>query len=129
MEFHLFKNAKIEEVLSSYKTIQNGEEQEDIVPEELKVKEIDLHPGVRVRKRGIHQKGTKIYSGRPDIDPNKPLVLSVVSQSKWLKDKKYVQDYAVVVKIRHEGRIDIYNRIKQQIREKIEQRLRINEAY
>lgn len=121
MEFHLFKNAEIQEVLKGYGTIQVGEEMQDIVPEELKIKEIDLHPGVRLRKRGIHQKGIKIYSGKPGINPDKPLVVAVVSQSKWLKDERYLQDYAVVVTIRHSAQIDIYNRI----REKIQQRIRI----
>jgi hypothetical protein len=119
MEFHLFKNMEIQEVLRSYGTIQIAEDLGDIVPEELKVKEIDLHPGVRVRKRGIHQKGIKIYSKKPGIDGDKHLVLAVVSQNKWLKDKEYIQDYAVVVKIRHEMRIEIYNRIKQQIRVRV----------
>ena len=121
MEFHLFKNMQIQEVLIRYKTIQIGEDMEDIVPEELKVKRIDLHPGVRIRKKGIHQKGIKIYSKKPDINPDKPLVVAVASQSKWLKDESYLQDYAVVVTIRHSAQIDIYNRI----REKIQQRIRI----
>lgn len=119
MEFHLFKNMEIQEVLRGYGTIQIAEDLGDIVPEELKVKEIDLHPGVRLRKRGIHQKGIKIYSKKPGIDVGKPLVLAVVSQNKWLKDKEYLQDYAVVVKIRHEMRIEIYNRIRSQIRVRV----------
>lgn len=119
MEFHLFRNAEIQEVLGGYKAIQISEELEEIVPQELKVKEIDLHPGVRTRKRGIHQKGIKVYSNRPDIDSEKPLVLAVLSQSKWLKDIEYLQNYSVVVMIRHEARIDIYNRIRQQIQSRI----------
>jgi hypothetical protein len=119
MEFHLFKNAEIEEVVSGYKTIQIGDELEDRVPKKLKVKEIGLHPGVELRKKGIHQKGVKIYSKRPDIDPDKPIVLAIISRSKWLKSKDYLQDYAAVVKIRHKARIDIYNRIKERIRPRV----------
>ena len=119
MGFHLFKNAEIEEVVRGYDAIQIDYELEDIVPEELKVKEIDLHPGVRLRKKGIHQKGAKIYSKRPDIDPDKPLVLAVISRSKWLKSKKYLQDHAVVVRVRHEARINLYSRIKGRIRPRV----------
>ena len=128
MEFHLFRNSTTEEVAYYYETLlKKGitEEMEDIMPGELKLREMDLHPGVRLRKKGIHQKGIKIYSRRPDINPDKPLVLAVVSQSKWLKDKEYPQDYAVVVKIRHKAKIDVYNLIKQQIEERIVQRVRI----
>ena len=119
MEFHLFKNAEIEKVLRGYKTIQFLDEIGELVPQELEVKEIGLHPGVELRKKGIHQKGAKIYSQRPDIDPDKPLVLAVISRSKWLKSKDYLQDYAVVVRIRHEARIDLYNRIKERIRPRV----------
>jgi len=121
MEFHLFRNSTTEEVAYYYETLlEKGitEEMEDIMPKELKLKEIDLHPRVRLRKKGIHQKGIKIYSRRPDINPDKPLVLAVVSQSKWLKDKEYLQDYAVVVEIRHKAKIDIYNLIKPDFRSK-----------
>lgn len=119
MEFHLFKNAEIEKVLRGYKTIQFLDEIGEMVPKELEVKEIGLHPGVELRKKGIHQKGVKIYSKRPDIDPDKPIVLAVISRSKWLKSKDYLQDYAVVVRIRHEARIDLYTRIKERIRPRV----------
>ncbi len=70
-------------------------------------------------KREYIKRGLKIYSQRPDIDPDKPLVLAVISRSKWLKSKDYLQDYAVVVRIRHEARIDLYNRIKERIRPRV----------
>jgi len=124
IEFHLFKNSDTEEIAYYYEMLlKKGitEKMKDITPKKLKPKEIDLHPGVQLRKKGIHQKGIKIYSGKPDINPDKPLVVAVVSQSKWLKDERYLQDYAVVVTIRHSVQINIYNHI----REKIQQRIRI----
>ena len=92
----------------------------DLIPTQYgRVGQIGLHPGVNARKRGIHQKGLKVYSGKPDIDTDKPLVLSVVSQSKWLKEEEYLQEYAVVVMIRHEATIEIYNRIREQIQQRV----------
>ena len=126
MEFHLFKNLNIEEIIYGYRTIlKTGihPELEDIVPEELKLKEIDLHPGVRTRKKGLHQKGIKIYSRRPSINHEKPLILAVISQDRWVNNPEYLQDYAIVVKIKHTSRIDIYNQIKQKL--EIEERIRI----
>lgn len=122
MEFRLFKNAEVQEVLKGYKKIlpiMKEEEIEDLVPEELKIKEIDLRPGVSLRKKCLHQKGIKIYSGKPDILSDKPFVLAVISQKRWIKDEDYLQDYAVVVKIKHTARIDLYNRIRQRIEERI----------
>ena len=124
MEFHLFKDSNIEEIIYGYKPILDTgihAKLEDMVPEELKIKEIDLHPGPRTRKKGLHQKGIKIYSRRPSINREKPLSLAVISQDRWVNNPEYLQDYAVVVTIRHSAQIDIYNRI----REKIQQRVRI----
>lgn len=123
MEFHLIKDADINEVSRGYKAIKIEGELDEIVPEELKVKEIDLHPGVRLRKRGIHHKGTKTYFGTPHINPDKPLVLAVISQNRWIKEEDYVQDYAVVVTVKHQGTIDLYNLIRQRI--EIEPRVRL----
>jgi len=122
-EFHLFRDSDISEVLSGYKKIKFERELEEIVPEGLKLKEIDLHPGVTMRKKGIHQKGTKAYVGKPRIDSSKPLVLAVVCQARWLKSEDFLQDYAVVVMVRHQAMIDIYNLIRQQV--EIEERIRI----
>ena len=91
---------------------------------ELALKEIYLHPSVSIRKRGLHQKGTRIYTRRPSIDPTKPLVLAVISQNRWLKDEDYLQDYAIVVNIRQEANIDIYNQIRQRITERERARIR-----
>lgn len=119
MEYHLFKNSEIQEVKKGYNRIsQNKSEIEEHIPEELKLKEIDLHPTGNIRKRGIHQKGVKIYSTKPDIDANKPLVLVVISKNNWLKDKEYIQDYAVVVTLKHKAKIDLYNLVRQQIQQR-----------
>ena len=123
MEFHLFRNSEIDEVIKEYKNIIGEYFEEDVVPEELKLKEIVLKPGVRTRSRGLHQKGIKIYTRKPQIETNKPLVLAVISKNKWVNNDEYLQDYAIVVRIKHSARIDIYNRVKERI--EIKERVRI----
>jgi subtilisin family serine protease len=122
-EFHLFRDSDISEVLSGYKKIKIERESEEIVPEGLKLREIDLHPGVRMRKKSIHQKGTKPYLGQPRIDPDKPLVLAIVCQDRWIRTEDFQQDYAIVVTVKHQAMIDIYTLIKQRV--EIEERIRI----
>jgi len=122
-EFHLFGDSDVSEVLSGYKKIKIEKESEEIVPEVLKLREIGLHPGVRMRKKGIHQKGTKLYSGKPRINLDKPLVLAVVCQDRWVKTETFQQEYAVVVAVKHQAMIDLYNLIKQRV--EIEERIRI----
>ena len=60
---------------------------------------------------------------KPQIDTNKPLVLAVISKNKWVNEDSYLQEYAIVVRIRHSARIDIYNRIRERI--EIKERVRI----
>ncbi len=122
MEFHLFRNSDITEVIDGYSSILKAgmdSDEEDVVPTQLKINEIKLKPGVNLRKKGIHQKGIKAYKVKPDIDTNKPLVLAVISQDRWVKNKDYKQNYAVVVTVKHQAEINIYNQMRQRIAEKI----------
>lgn len=121
MEFHLFKNMTVEEVVRVYKPIKGGTPD---VPKPLKPKEIRLHPGVNLRKRGVHQKGIVEYPGRPRLDTNKPLVLAVVCQNRWIRKEEYRQDYAVVVTVEHSANIDLFNRIQTKNKARVRVTLR-----
>ena len=83
-ETHFFRNIDIEEVLKLYKSIDKNTEHEEIVPEKIRKNEIKLHPGVNLRKKGVHHKGIVEYKKQPKIDINQPLVLVVICQDKWI---------------------------------------------
>lgn len=125
LEFHLFKNVNVEQIISSYNSIKINNASDDIVPDLVRHHEIRLKPGVNIRKRGIHQKGSISYSHKPGIDTKYPLVLAVLSQNRWIRTDSYLQDYAVVVRVKHEIEIDLYNHVKQKIQQRLEQRIRI----
>lgn len=119
-EKHLFKNVLIEDVIELYSSIKIAENQkEEIVPEKIRNKEIKLHPGVNLRKKGVHHKSKKEYKKQPDIDINKPLVLVVICQDKWIQDENYLQNYAVIVSVEHTDKIDLYNQIRLRNQERI----------
>ena len=118
-ETHLFRNIDIEEVLKLYKSVEKNTEHEEIVPEKIRKNEIKLHPGVNLRKKGVHHKGIVEYKKQPKIDINQPLVLVVICQDKWIQDEEYNQDYAVIVKIEHSDRIDLYNQIRLRNKERV----------
>ncbi len=126
MEAHLFKNIEdIELIRRKYGDIEIGSVEGEIVPEDIRSNRISLYPGVNTRKRGAHQKGTVIYSGRPRIKADIPLYLVVICQNRWIKDeenkddKDYLQDYAIVVSVEHAESIDIYNDIRIRNRARI----------
>ena len=56
MEYHLFRNSPVENIRKSYGQTEIDEESENIVPEEIKNKEIKMLPGINLRKKGAHQK-------------------------------------------------------------------------
>ena len=118
-ETHLFRNIDINKVLNLYKSVDKNTGNEEIVPEKIRKNEIKLHPGVNLRKKGVHHKGIVEYKKQPKIDINQPLVLVVICQDKWIQDEEYNQDYAVIVKIEHSDRIDLYNQIRLRNEEKV----------
>lgn len=121
MEFHLFSDMEIEEVSKAYKGIKIQQDEEEVIPEKFEVKEIKLRPGINLRKRGVHQKGIIKFQakGKPDFDLTKPLVLAVVCQDRWIRQENYLQEYSVIVSISHQGQIDLYNKIRDRIKERV----------
>lgn len=112
MEFHLFKNKTVNEVMKKYNSMSDADYQASKVPEELSRSEIILKPGTKLRKKGIHQKGTKVLSTASRIKNENPLVLAVLSQKRWDFDDSFEQSFAVVVTLKHEQSFDLYNKIR-----------------
>ncbi|MFQ5455253.1 MAG: S8 family peptidase [Nitrospirota bacterium] len=121
MEFHLFHSLEIKEIEQCFKQLKVEDREEATLPESIKLKEIDLNPGGNLRKSGVPQKGIKVWKakGNPRIDINKPLVLAVICKNKWINDNNYLQDYAVIVTVKHEKEIKLYAKIRQRIQERI----------
>ncbi|MBN1461959.1 MAG: S8 family peptidase [Armatimonadetes bacterium] len=131
MEYHLFRNADVDEVVAGYGAlrIEDTDAEAEIVPASLKPREIPLWPGVTIRKRGLHQCAGKPYVQRPDIDTSKPLVLAVASQNRWRHlagwpPGDFQQSYAAVALVKHEAQVDLYSRIRDRIRERPRVRVR-----
>jgi len=118
MEFHLFRNTDIETVRRVYSEISPENEDDEQLPENIKNNKLNLKPGVRLRKKGVHQKGVIEFS-KMEFDTDKPLVLVVICRDVWVKDESYLQDYAVVVEIEHSASIDLYNQIRLRNRERV----------
>ncbi len=124
MEFHLFRNMEVEDVVRNYNPIKVNTPDDEVVPESLKISEIRLHPGVNLRKKGVHQKGIVEYSRKPGIDPAKPLVLVVICRDRWIRQDSYLQDYAVVAAVEHSTTINLFNQIRARNRERVRVRIR-----
>ena len=108
MNFHLFKDLPLETVQRLYTESNNDNK----VPNPLNNKQIDLTPSHDIRNKGIHQKAIKEWSSRPRFKTSEPLVLAVTCQKKWYVNDGYEQPYAVVMTIKHDKSINLYDRIK-----------------
>lgn len=113
-ETHLFKNMSVEEIRSLYEKLDIDNVEDEIIPdrEDVKAHEIKLFPGVNLRKKGVHQRGSKVFKRQNKIDTDSPLLLVVVCKDRWIKDNEYEQDYSVVVTIEYENQINIYEQIR-----------------
>lgn len=119
MEFTLYRNTDIQIIADRSPETVFTEPSDD--ESNSKIPQIELNPKKNLRSKGIHQKATRVYKRAPKIDVTKPLVLEVLCRGKWIDDEEFRQDYSVVVTLRHSGRIDLYN----QIRERVAPRVRI----
>ncbi len=119
MEFHLFHSLEIKEIEQCFKQLKIDNTSEIIIPKGIELKEIDLNPGGNFRKLGVHQKGIKIWEGKPRFDTNKPLVIATICKNRWITDNNYLQNYAVVVTVEHEKEIELYAKIKQRNQERV----------
>jgi len=122
MKFGLYRNTDIRDLETQPLDDTLDESTDEETEEDAgKISEIKLFPNKTVRSKGIHQKGTRIYTRPPNIDALKPLILKVACNGKWLDDEDFAQDYSVVVTLRHSARINLYN----QMRDRITSRVRI----
>ncbi|WOF17258.1 S8 family peptidase [Methanoplanus sp. FWC-SCC4] len=115
--FKLFKNTDAETIGNTAKFIEGNNEFDT-----SKIDEIELRPGLQQRSKGLHQKGSIITTEEIDFSRDKPLVLGVFCTGKWLRKEEhpdYLQDFSVVVSVRHKAEIDLYNSIEQHVRERI----------
>ena len=132
MNFHLFKNKELEKIESSYSVITDRDTTE--VPEELENLKMDLKPGSRLRSKGVHLHGKVVFTRKNNqIQTNKPLVLAVNCQDRWMAEDTFQQSYAVVVTIKHSENEELYqqikylNRIQPPVRAEVFQRARVQD--
>lgn len=122
MDFHLFKGEDTEQIMQKYAEVESSDTEEGDIPSSLKKNEEDLIPGVNLTKRGTIQK--RLWVPKRTTEPiDDSLKLVVVCHGKWLNDEEYKQKYAVVVTVRHRGMVELYNRIKEQVRTRVKVRV------
>ncbi|MBI1658744.1 MAG: S8 family peptidase [Thaumarchaeota archaeon] len=111
MEYHLFKDVDTQEVNRLYGEINNSQDDMDGVPPNIRSNEIKMQPGSSIRKKGLHQKSTRWFlrGSSKKIDQ---LVLAVLCKKVWFEKTDYMQQYSVVVTIKHKLDIDLYNTIR-----------------
>lgn len=112
MEFHLFKDTPIGKIYEMYSEISTSDEES--ISEE-KPNEIDLKPGVDLRKKGVHQKGLRIYQRIINFNPDIPLILVVICKNRWIDESQietYLQNYAIVVSVENKNCSDLYNQVQ-----------------
>lgn len=109
VEYMLIKNLPVREAITMIKKAQA--DAGDNPPKLPQKNVLKMHPGVRLRSKGMHQKSVVKYEGRPRINHELPLILAVTCVGRWL-DKGHMQGYSVVVTLEHSAMADLYNAVK-----------------
>ncbi|MCZ7399119.1 MAG: S8 family peptidase [Candidatus Methanoperedens sp.] len=117
MKFHLFKDVDVEQIKQKYAEMDENDFVEENVPTLLQKYEIKLIPGANLVNKGTVQKRMWIIDRTPQIN-SESLKLVVVCNNKWIEDEEYKQSYAVVVTVEQRERVELYNKIKERIRQK-----------
>ncbi|EEK46377.1 S8 family peptidase [Bacillus paranthracis] len=121
MEFKLFHSVSSQTVIEKFSQLNLEENQEQPTPPDLAGYEVELIPGVNMRKMGCHQKGWKEYKREPKNCPKAPLTLVLMNTNKWIPDENYQQRYCISIVVEHAAEISLYN----EIRTTLQQRVRI----
>lgn len=127
ISFILFKNTSGEELEQFSNKLAHAaadEQSEELDAEdEYQFPQIKLQPANLIRTKGIHQKGSIVYKAKPrSLETDKPLVLAVFCKGNWMKKKDwdgFKQSYSVVISLRHQAQINLYNKIVSMIRTRI----------
>lgn len=117
LDFKIFHSISSEELKAKFANLDGEEVQ---VPEDLRKREIVLKPGTTTRKAGCHQKGVKEYKRNPKNIQNSPFFLVLFNLNKWIVNEDYLQEYCISVTVEHSEDVDLYNTIRNKIREKIQ---------
>jgi len=134
MEFHLFRNIDSQSITNAFVNAKKTESEDDFTEisiDNLKKMypgsgiNVDLFPGVNLRKKGTVQSGKAKISNKATYIIEKPLYLVVVCSRKWVKEGEYdSQRYALVVSVDHsDPKVDLYNELK--LKTQVVQRVRI----
>ncbi|NES04574.1 MAG: S8 family serine peptidase, partial [Okeania sp. SIO2F4] len=125
MEFHLFRNVEREKIERAFFKATEEDKNNNLTEismENLKKEygssiEINLLPGVNIRKKGTLQKGSIKISSRSWKYNGKSMYLVVICNIKWARIEDIeVQRYALVTSIRHSNsEVNLYNKLRNSI--------------
>ncbi|MEL4026665.1 S8 family peptidase [Lysinibacillus endophyticus] len=118
MEFKVFHSINPQILEKEFAEVNHAIEIE--TPEKLKKFEWDdMFPKVNARKMGCHQKGIKEFKQKPPNIPESPISIMITNSNKWITDENYQQNYCLSVMFEHKEEIEIYNKIRMEVQQRV----------
>jgi len=117
MSFRLIRGKSVNEVAEAFR--QRSQEEQKVDRLTSTRFECFMEPTPTVREGGTLQKATFTMKRRPSTDYGDTYHVVVRCEKKWARDEHAPQQYAVVVVVEHAAEIDLYNRIRERVRERI----------
>lgn len=120
MSFRLIRGKSVVEIAEAFR--QRTRDEQRIDPLTSTRYDCPMEPKPAAREGGTLQKAT-FTRRRPSTDYGDTYYLVVRCEKKWARDEHGPQRYAVVVVVEHLSEVNLYNEIRDRVRERI--RLRV----
>lgn len=125
MDFLIVKDS-IDNIFKKYGSNPNSNINTPSQRKKVNDKTVKLIPSNKIRKKGVHQKGIKIFTGRTKI-PSDNFYLVVRSADKGIEDLKHKQSFSIVIRIEHESELELYSKLNENhIKIQDENRIRLD---
>jgi subtilase family protein len=121
MSFKLIRGKNLEEVVEACRSQAGNENPADALESRFNC---DMNPGPRTREGGTLQRAVFPMTQNPRPEWGDTYHLAIRCEGEWARVEHAPQRYAVVVVLRHEADVNIYQQITQRIRAAARARVR-----
>ena len=117
MSFRLIRGKAVSEIAETFR--QRSRDEQPVEALTSTKYDCPMEPTPAVREGGTLQKATLTMRRRPPTNYGDTYHVVVRCEKKWARDEHGPQRYAVVVVVEHSSEVNLYNEIRDRVRERI----------
>ena len=122
MSFRLIRGKSIDQIVEAFRQRRRDEPAVDRLTSTIF--DCKMYPKAKSREGGTLQRATFTMKGAPRADYGDTYHVVVRCERKWARDEHAPQRYAVVAVVEHSAEVNLYNRIRDRVLERVRVRPR-----